>query len=137
MGFFEDSVATARSLIDEGAKKASETIEIQKIKIAISRKKSAISKGFSDLGRAYYDSCKGNGDAACLCETLVNDMDKKMLELAELDDKLAEAKKLKHCPKCGSKNSSDATFCNFCGSKLEDDSKCQCSGEPGQAEKDC
>ena len=119
MSFIDDSVATAKSLFDEGAKKASETIEVQKIKIAITRKKSNISNDFTTLGKIYYDSCNGNGTAASMCDKLIADIDQKMNELAELENKLADAKKLKICPKCSSKNSSDAAFCNYCGSRID------------------
>ena len=58
MTFFDESVSTARDILSAGAQKASETIEIQKIKIAIARKKSSINAALKNLGKAYYDSRK-------------------------------------------------------------------------------
>ena len=38
MTFFDESVSTAREILLAGAQKATETIEIQKIRVAIARK---------------------------------------------------------------------------------------------------
>ncbi len=124
MTFFDESVSTARDILSAGAQKASETIEIQKIKIDIARKKSSINAALKNLGKAYYDSRKNDCSAAGLCDSVVEDIDLKVAELAELEEKLADARKLKRCSKCGSRNRIDASFCNFCGARLDDDMFC-------------
>ena len=132
MTFFDESVSTAREILLAGAQKATETIEIQKIRVAIARKKSSINAALRNLGKAYYDSCKNDCSAASLCDSVVEDIDVKVAELAELKEKLADARRLKRCTKCGSRNRIDASFCNFCGARLDDDMFC--SGDE-QAEK--
>ena len=124
MTFFDESVSTAREILSAGAQKATETIEIQKIRVAIARKKSSINADLRNLGQAYYDSCKNDCSAASLCDSVVEDIDVKVAELAELEEKLADARRLKRCTKCGSRNRIDASFCNFCGARLDDDMFC-------------
>lgn len=134
MTFFDESVSTAREILLAGAQKATETIEIQKIRVAIARKKSSINAALRNLGKAYYDSCKNDCSAASLCDSVVEDIDVKVAELAELEEKLADAKRLKRCAKCGSRNRIDASFCNFCGARLDDDMFC--SGDEQAEEKE-
>ena len=124
MTFLDDSVSAAKEILSAGAQKATETIEIQKIKMAISKKKSSINAALQNLGKAYYESCKNDCSAASLCDSVVEDIDAKVAELGELEKKLADARKLKCCAKCGSRNRIDASFCNFCGSRLDDDVFC-------------
>ncbi len=134
MTFFDESVSTAREILSAGAQKATETIEIQKIRVAIARKKSSINAALRNLGKAYYDSCKNDCSAASLCDSVVEDIDVKVAELAELEEKLADARRLKRCTKCGSRNRIDASFCNFCGARLDDDMFC--SGDEQAEEKE-
>ena len=134
MTFFDESVSTAREILSAGAQKATETIEIQKIRVAIARKKSSINVALRNLGKAYYDSCKNDCSAASLCDSVVEDIDVKVAELAELEEKLADARRLKRCAKCGSRNRIDASFCNFCGARLDDDMFC--SGDEQAEEKE-
>lgn len=134
MTFFDESVSTAREILSAGAQKATETIEIQKIRVAIARKKSSINAALRNLGKAYYDSCKNDCSAASLCDSVVEDIDVKVAELAELEEKLADARRLKRCTKCGSRNRIDASFCNFCGARLDDDMFC--SGDKQAEEKE-
>lgn len=134
MTFFDESVSTAREILLAGAQKATETIEIQKIRVAIARKKSSINAALRNLGKAYYDSCKNDCSAASLCDSVVEDIDVKVAELAELEEKLADARRLKRCTKCGSRNRIDASFCNFCGARLDDDMFC--SGDEQAEEKE-
>lgn len=134
MTFFDESVSTAREFLSAGAQKATETIEIQKIRVAIARKKSSINAALRNLGKAYYDSCKNDCSAASLCDSVVEDIDVKVAELAELEEKLADARRLKRCTKCGSRNRIDASFCNFCGARLDDDMFC--SGDDQAEEKE-
>ena len=134
MTFFDESVSTAREILSAGAQKATETSEIQKIRVAIARKKSSINAALRNLGKAYYDSCKNDCSAASLCDSVVEDIDVKVAELAELEEKLADARRLKRCAKCGSRNRIDASFCNFCGARLDDDMFC--SGDEQAEEKE-
>lgn len=134
MTFFDESVSTAREILSAGAQKATETIEIQKIRVAIARKKSSINAALRNLGKAYYDSCKNDCSAASLCDSVVEDIDVKVAELAELEERLADARRLKRCTKCGSRNRIDASFCNFCGARLDDDMFC--SGDEQAEEKE-
>ena len=134
MTFFDESVSTAREILSAGAQKATETIEIKKIGVAIARKKSSINAALRNLGKAYYDSCKNDCSAASLCDSVVEDIDVKVAELAELEEKLADARRLKRCAKCGSRNRIDASFCNFCGARLDDDMFC--SGDEQAEEKE-
>lgn len=134
MTFFDESVSTAREILSAGAQKAAETIEIQKIRVAIARKKSSINAALRNLGKAYYDSCKNDCSAASLCDSVVEDIDVKVAELAELEENLADARRLKRCAKCGSRNRIDASFCNFCGARLDDDMFC--SGDEQAEEKE-
>lgn len=135
MTFFDESVSTAREILSAGAQKATETIEIQKIRVAIARKKSSINAALRNLGKAYYDSCKNDCSAASLCDSVVEDIDVKVAELAELEEKLADARRLKRCTKCGSRNRIDASFCNFCGARLDDDMFCNGDEQAEEKEK--
>ena len=80
MTFFDESVSTAREILSAGAQKATETIEIQKIRVAIARKKSSINAALRNLGKAYYDSCKNDCSAASLCDSVVEDIDVKVAD---------------------------------------------------------
>ena len=53
MSFIDDTVVAAKEWFDVASKKTSEAVGIQKLRIAIAKKRSELSKEYETLGRAY------------------------------------------------------------------------------------
>ena len=118
MGFIEDSVVKAKDAFDVAAKKTGDIISVQKLKVNVAMINSQISKNYEALGRLVYDAKKTGETCDEACDTLIEDINLKYDELADLEVKIAITKGKSFCPSCLSENEITAMFCNKCGEKL-------------------
>lgn len=118
MGFFEDSYITAKEAFDAVGRKGSELVETQKLKINIARLNAQITKDFETLGRLAYDSAKNGTNIDDVHAAIVMAIEEKYQEIERIQAKLAQARGLLYCPKCGATNPPESQFCNRCGSNL-------------------
>ncbi|MBQ4155244.1 MAG: zinc ribbon domain-containing protein [Clostridia bacterium] len=117
MGFFEEAIVKAKEVYDVAAKKTSEVVSVQKLKLKATQVNSQLSKDFETLGRLYYEKVKESGENIEYVE-LFDSIDSKFDELEQIEDEINEQKKTKTCSNCGAKNSETAAFCNNCGTQL-------------------
>ncbi len=85
MSFWDDTVSTAKDVLEIAAKKTEKTVEVQKMRFAVQKQKNKVAKAYETLGRCYYDSCKEEDGSKELLSTLC----------CELDQELATLKKIK------------------------------------------
>ena len=117
MSFIDDTVSTAKELFETASQKTTEAVEVQKIRLAIAKKRSELSKRFETLGRAYYQTRTGQPDDEGLA-SLSDEVKTLLDELRILKEQLAAAKKVQVCPVCGKDNPNGSLYCNSCGAAL-------------------
>jgi len=115
MSFFEELTTS----LGNGAKvvvgKTKEYSEIATIKAQITAQKTALSKLYKDLGKAYYEAHK---EEVMFAEKIVA-INEVMNKIGELDTRLEDILKVERCAECGELISKDSVFCNKCGAKRE------------------
>ncbi|MDR3258460.1 MAG: zinc ribbon domain-containing protein [Fusobacteriaceae bacterium] len=106
--------------------KITDIIEINKLTIKISGKKSEISKLKTKLGEVVYDKFKEGNNFDEESNEILNTIKSAEEEITELQNRIAALKtdlKTTHinkkCPICGIENINEAKFCKECGAKLE------------------
>ena len=118
MSFLDETVDIAKEIFDQAVVITSETVEIQKIRLSIAKKKSEINKSFKALGECYYSVNNGDQSRIEGCELLCEVIAEQKKELRELVLQLEEIKNTRVCSECKAKNSRTATYCNKCGKKF-------------------
>ena len=118
MGLFEDTIVGAKNAFNSAKKITGDAVDVQKMKIEISALKSSISDTFKELGKFYYDQTKAGRQDNEILNALIDDIDKKKLNLEELRLKLAVAKGQKICKDCNYINPADGVYCCRCGKEL-------------------
>ena len=118
MSFFDETVDFAKDVFDQAVVITNETVEIQKIRFAITKKKSEIGKNLKTLGECYYSVNNGDQSKMESCDLLCEVISEQKKELASLVAQLEKIKNTRVCPECGARNSRSATFCNGCGRKF-------------------
>ncbi len=118
MSFFDESVDFAKDIFDQAVVITNETVEIQKIRFAITKKKSEINKSLKALGECYYSVSNGDQEKMECCDLLCEVISEQKKELASLVAQLEKLRNTRVCSECGTRNSRSATFCNGCGKKF-------------------
>lgn len=116
MGLFEETAGKVKEAFQAGEKKVNDVINIQKLKMDINNLNSRIEETYCAIGRAVWEKKDAPEYAAFGDEfKMIEDL---KAQLAEIADRLAEAKGNKRCPDCGCFNSDGARFCNQCGKNI-------------------
>ncbi len=118
MASFEQAVAKTKEYFDIACKKTEEFVDLQKLKINAATIRNNIDKDFASIGKMYYDGQKAGKDNSDAIKAVVTDVDAKMAELGEIEEKIREAKGGNFCASCGAQNADDSAFCRKCGEKL-------------------
>ena len=116
MGTFEDTVAKAKEVLDTAGQKTSNIINIQKLRVNLATANSQLSKLYEALGRLCFDTDTNDGPAIA---ELKGKIEAKIVDIRDIEVKIATAKGDKVCETCYAKNVSDADYCNKCGQKFE------------------
>ena len=77
---------------------------------------------YEKIGSLVYRSKKSGEDNAQAIDQLVEQADVLLEQLAQLQSKREEIKKMKKCPNCGASCSVDSHFCSRCGMVLHEQS---------------
>ncbi|MDR1564775.1 MAG: zinc ribbon domain-containing protein [Oscillospiraceae bacterium] len=118
MGILEDVVVNAKTAATVVGKKASELVDISKLRIQASELNVEISKRYEALGRIVYDSKKEENEVEGLVLECIKSVDALYERLDETNEKIAKLSKKAVCKQCGYNNSTDAIFCARCGVKI-------------------
>ena len=92
MGFWQKTVDTAKDVFEIAAKKTEQTVDIQKLRIAVAKQKNKVNKAFETLGRCYYDGQRGDDSSNELLTVLCNELDTELRLLKQLKTELADLK---------------------------------------------
>ena len=112
MGIFDETAAKVADFIQAGEKKATEAINVQRIKMDINRVNKAMDETYNKIGRAVY---KNKGEAELDFSKDFERIERLSKEANRLSEELAYAKGGKRCSQCGTFNAKDAVYCSRCG----------------------
>ena len=114
----EKIISDLKKTAISAAQKTGEMVEIGKLKIAITNKKSKINDSYRDLGLALYTAQKHGAEEAEGLNRIISDNDALFAEKCELEKELASLKSQKKCADCGELCDEDNAFCPKCGAKF-------------------
>lgn len=121
MGLFEDVVVNARTAVNVVGKKASQIVDVSKLRISAADLNSEISKRFEAVGRTVYEAKKTGNDTSDLIAESVTAIDDLYEQLDAVNDQLSAARAKLVCKNCGQENTQGSVYCSKCGQKLSDD----------------
>lgn len=121
MGLFEDVVVNARTAVNVVGKKASQIVDISKLRISAADLNNEISKRFEAMGRTVYESQKSGNNVSDLISESVTAIDDLYEQLDAINDQLAQARAKMVCKNCGEENAQGSVYCSKCGHKLSED----------------
>ncbi len=116
MGFdltrLRDELVSAGKEVGE---KVSDASTVAKKKIDILSKEDVLEKQFAELGREYYYQNKEKDEEK---SDLFAEIAATEAEIQKLKDEILKIQGSAECPSCGTKQSSDHSFCTNCGSSM-------------------
>lgn len=121
MGLFEDVVVNARTAVNVVGKKASQIVDISKLRISAADLNNEISKRFEAVGRTVYEAKKTGNDTSDLIAESVAAIDELYEQLDAVNDQLAAVRAKLVCKNCGQENAQGSVYCCKCGHKLAED----------------
>ena len=112
----------AISVANVAGKKTEELVEASKLKLQEVSVNADLQDCYEKIGSLVYRSKKSGEDNEQAIEQLVEQADVLLEQLAQLQSKREEIKKMKKCPNCGASCSVDSHFCSRCGMVLHEQS---------------
>lgn len=134
MAFFEELKKGITDVSESIAKKSSEVVGLQKLKMKKSSLESDIRKDFVRLGKVYFAKMEETGvidDEAMDCYQKIVDA---QAAVEEIEAKIEKLSGEKTCKACGHKTSLGTVYCPQCGTKFE--VKEETCGEEAEADSD-
>lgn len=134
MGFLDD---LGKGLNKVG-RKTSDMANVAKIKLEITKNKSAIDKKYEELGSRVYFLNKEGIERDESIDNFFTEIDELFEKIANLELEIEglnkEIQSEEHkCPKCGANLKKETKFCGSCGAKVDEDikeeAKCPNCGE--------
>ena len=92
MSFWDNTVATAKDMLEVAARKTEKTVDVQKMRFGVEKQKNKVMKAFETLGRCYYDSSKGDESSAELLPALCEEVETQLGILKTMKRDLAKRK---------------------------------------------
>ena len=112
----------AISVANVAGKKTEEMVEASKLKLQEVSVNADLQDCYEKIGSLVYRSKKSGEDNEQAIEQLVEQADVLLEQLAQLQSKREEIKKMKKCPNCGASCNVDSHFCSRCGMVLHEQS---------------
>ena len=132
MGFdltrLRDELVSAGKEVGE---KVSDASIVAKKKIDILSKEDVLEKQFAELGRDYYYQNKEKDEEK---SDLFAEIAATEDEIQKLKDEILKIQGSAECPSCGTKQSSDHSFCTNCGSSMTQTEEAEQTEEAAQNE---
>jgi len=126
MGFFDDIVASAKSVLGKAEKQTDKVVELSKLKYQSIQLKGEIKALYEKLGQLVYEmSGEETADQDAIA-ALVEEITEVKAALAVIEDKIIEKRDRRVCANCGAQNAKEAVFCMKCGALL---TTAECSGD--------
>ncbi len=121
MGLLDDVIVNARTAADAVGKRATQLVDVSKLRIHAADLNNEISKRFESLGRAVYEAKKTDNDASDLIAESARSIDELYEQLDAVNAQLAAAREKLICKNCGQENPQGSVYCSRCGHKLSED----------------
>jgi ribosomal protein L40E len=121
MGMFDDVLVNAKSAANAVGRKASELVDLSKLRLSAADLNGEISQRFQALGRDVYSAHKSGIDPSAAIESASADISDLLEQLEAVNAQLAAAHAKVVCGYCGQENPQDAAFCTKCGHKLSEE----------------
>ncbi len=118
MATFEEILNKAREGAEKAGQKASDFVEVTRMKMDIAAIEKEIAATYEGLGRLVYDGKKSGEDLTEMVSACVENIDELQTDADDLRAKLYAFKHMQKCSACGAINAEDAAFCNKCGQSL-------------------
>lgn len=118
MSFFDNTLEGAKKLYDALENKTVTTVEVQKLKVKAIKIDNELSKLYEKLGALYCKELRKRDELPENLELLLNSVDTKRAEIAEIKEQISAFKGGVACGECGHLNSDDVDFCSKCGAEL-------------------
>ena len=117
MAFFDKLGETLSNKSKEVAQKAKDFTEINSLNGQISSQEELIRNTYLQIGKAYFDSHKG--DASDPFHQQINVILGAEQKISELRESIRLIKGIAICEKCGAEVPAGSAFCASCGAKIE------------------
>ena len=118
---FEDLGKKIGETAEAVTNKASEIIELQKIKNQMNTLRKSNSRDFTDLGKMVYAKYKTGGtidaDSMALCEAI----SERIAKISEFEMSAADVRGAVTCPACKKHVEKGMVYCPYCGDKVPAD----------------
>lgn len=119
MTTFEEILCKGKNAAECVGKKASDIVEVTKLKMEAAEAEKDIAATLEGLGRLVYDGRKSGQDVSALTEECVAKIDEMNEKARRLRAKIDEYNNVVRCPQCDAANTDDSLFCKKCGTKIE------------------
>ncbi len=121
MGFIDELLSSAKTVVDKAGKQTDKMLEISKLKYQSIQLQNELSHLYEQLGVAVYAKMVEETDNGDLLASLADEITEVRTALDVVEDKISEQKRQRTCPDCGAKLPRDASFCSHCGAKLSEE----------------
>lgn len=111
----------AMSVANVAGKKTEEMVEVSKLKLQEVSLNADLQNCYERIGSLVYRSRKSGLDNEAEITEIISQVDDLLQELAQIQSKREELKKVKKCPNCGASCSVDSHFCSRCGMVLHEE----------------
>lgn len=115
---FKDMLSKKTAQAKKGIQKAADSVKLYSER---NRLENELADLFDALGRIRYSELAGGTETPEETAALVNNITELNAELDKIEAELDNINNVKHCPKCESVISDQASFCPYCGAKLEEE----------------
>ena len=118
MTFFDDVLYRTRDVAEAAGRKASDFIDITRLKMQAADIEREIASVFEGIGRLIYDSRKEGEDVSELVDNGIVRIDELQAKRDAVRAQIDEFRNILRCTQCGVANPLDALYCKRCGKKL-------------------
>lgn len=118
MGMLNDILVNTKVVVNKVSEKANDVYDIAKLNALKVRIKNDAYKAYKSLGRKYYSLYKKGELMDADFSSELEELDDLHAQFDNVLNQIEEAKSVKCCPVCNSKQKKDNTFCAECGSEL-------------------
>ncbi len=131
---FNSLLDKAISVANVAGKKTEEMVEASKLKIQEVSVNADLANCYEKIGSLVYSSKKFGADNEQEIAQLIAQADELLEQLAQLQAKREEIRKVRKCPNCGASCATDAHFCSRCGMVLHEETSVVVPEEVQQSE---
>ena len=118
MGKFDNLLLKAKDLAGVAGNKAQEMAELTKLKLQATQLRNELDSNYLKLGEIIYELNKNGTQNEELVNMCIAEIEAKVQELEEVNQKINEMKKVVKCPECGAESPAGSLFCARCGASL-------------------